>query len=358
MTKHLVVIGAGIIGASVAWHAARRGARVTVVEAGPIAGAASGRSFGWLNASFHANEDHFHLRCAAMEAWKRWEAKARSGAVNWCGALCWDVAGAEMDALRDKLRNLEYPVDIIERGAFQMQAPGVAAPERALVFASEGAVDLAEATRAMLRGDGIRVVSGCAVREIEVTGDRVTGLRLEAGRIDADAVVVAAGVAAPGLVEPLGVRLPMLQRPGLMLKTRPVAPVIRQVLVSPGMEIRQDASGRILAPTAAGHQGDSAERIGAAPADVADAAMARLRAVLPGLALEWDEVVLAHRPVPGDGLPVIGRAGPEGLYLTVMHSGATLGALVGEMAAEEVLTGSVTERLAPYRPERFQSARS
>ena len=45
--EKIIVIGAGLIGASVAFELARRGRQVTVVEAGLPAAMASGRSFGW-----------------------------------------------------------------------------------------------------------------------------------------------------------------------------------------------------------------------------------------------------------------------------------------------------------------------
>ena len=48
----VVVIGAGIIGASIAYHLARRGAAVTLVERAHPAAEASGHSFAWINASF------------------------------------------------------------------------------------------------------------------------------------------------------------------------------------------------------------------------------------------------------------------------------------------------------------------
>lgn len=64
------------------------------------------------------------------------------------------------------------------------------------------------------------------------------------------------------------------------------------------------------------------------------------------------EALRAFRPVPADGLPVMGEAA-DGLYLAVMHSGATLAALAGELAAREILGGSAEPLLAPYRPGRF-----
>ena len=68
MTRHVVIVGAGIIGAAIAFRLSQGGARVTVVEGALPASGASGRSFGWINASFSLNEDHFLLRVAALTA--------------------------------------------------------------------------------------------------------------------------------------------------------------------------------------------------------------------------------------------------------------------------------------------------
>jgi glycine/D-amino acid oxidase-like deaminating enzyme len=49
--KHVIVAGAGIIGASIAWHLVQASARVTIVDAGEGGGVATKNSFAWINAS-------------------------------------------------------------------------------------------------------------------------------------------------------------------------------------------------------------------------------------------------------------------------------------------------------------------
>jgi glycine/D-amino acid oxidase-like deaminating enzyme len=70
--------------------------------------------------------------------------------------------------------------------------------------------------------------------------------------------------------------------------------------------------------------------------------------------LTVQEVRSALRPMPPDGLPVLGRlVSTPNAYITYTHSGVTLAPMIGEMAALEICTGVETEILAPYRPERF-----
>ncbi|RUW42956.1 FAD-dependent oxidoreductase, partial [Mesorhizobium sp. M8A.F.Ca.ET.021.01.1.1] len=51
-SKQVIVIGAGIIGASVAWHLTRAGAQVTVIADSAPGGVATPNSFAWINASW------------------------------------------------------------------------------------------------------------------------------------------------------------------------------------------------------------------------------------------------------------------------------------------------------------------
>jgi glycine/D-amino acid oxidase-like deaminating enzyme len=65
-----------------------------------------------------------------------------------------------------------------------------------------------------------------------------------------------------------------------------------------------------------------------------------------------DNWAAAYRPVPADGLPAVGPVAP-GLWLAVLHSGVTLGPLVAEALADEVLGRPTAPLLAPFRPARF-----
>ncbi|MFK7744158.1 MAG: NAD(P)/FAD-dependent oxidoreductase [Roseobacter sp.] len=355
----VIVVGAGIIGALTAFRLVQHGADVTIIDAGQPATAASGASFGWINANFFGNEDYFHLRHASMRAHRALAHELGSQSVQWQGCLCWEETGDAFDAQYNALKDLGYGVRVVEKAEFQALEPAVAAPDRALLFEEEGAVDLVHLTQDALQAGvslGLQIITGVAVTRIEVQGDLVRGVRWSGGVIACDQVVLATGVATERLLADVGATLPMLTRPGLMVRSQRMAPVLAHILASPEQELRQDAQGRLLAPAAASHQADTSETITQSPADLADAAMARVSTLL-GQPLRWEEVALAHRPVPQDGMPAIGHCGPAGLYIATMHSGATLAPLAGELAAMEVmeqpLTNTQAALIAPYRPQRF-----
>jgi glycine/D-amino acid oxidase-like deaminating enzyme len=358
----VVVVGAGIIGASVAYQLALGGAQVTVIDGAGVAAGATGRSFGWINASFHANAAHFRLRRESMAAYHRLAAQMDLAPVRWTGCLCWEEKGGALEAQAADLVALGYGVEIIDRAGFSAREPQVAhPPERALAFDTEGVAETAPLAQVLIdaaTGSGARLMLGVQALGIETRGGVVCGVRIDQGVIPADRVVVCGGTGSTELLDTVGVALPMLSRPGLLLRSAPVAPVLSHVMAAPGQEFRQDASGRIIAPTAASHQSDVAERITDRPDLMADAAMARLQALLPEVALRWEQVTLAMRPVPQDGLPVMGPCGPEGLHMGVMHSGITLAPLAGELVAAGVLdkplSNHQSDLIAPYGPQRFQ----
>lgn len=357
-SPHVVVVGAGIIGAGLAHRLARRGARVSVLEAqGPAAGA-SGASFGWINASFFLNAAHFQLRAAGIRAYHALETELATG-IDWSGAISWEEEGPALVARAAELARLGYRVEALGPAAFTALCPSVAPPPQALLFADEGAVDPARLTRALLRAAealGAQCWLGCPVTGFLSTEGRITGVTCAQGTIAADHVILATGTASEGLLAPLGIALPMLARPGVLFRTQELPRLFRHVMIGPGgVEFRQDAEGHILAPAEPGHQHTGARPNSALPGALADAALPRLQALLPSVPLRWERVMLGHRPVPADGLPVVGQAA-SGLSLAVMHSGVTLAAITADLLAAEVLDGTASPLLASFRPHRFATA--
>lgn len=354
MQPHILILGAGITGAALAHHLALRGARVAVVEAGLPAQAATGRSFGWINASFYLTEAHFHLRHAALEAHLRLRQDlSLPPATQGC---LWAEEGAALETAAADLTRLGYPLRRLDRAAIRAAILALAnPPEAALFFPAESATDPAALTHALLvaaEAHGAQVVSGCAALALTEAAGRVTGIRTEAGSFMADHTILATGTGTPALLHPLGLRLPMLHRPGALLRTRPVALRLPHVLALNGQEVRQETDGSLLTPASLHHQSDSTDTPPDPQALQAEA-LARLRALFPDAPIHAASLTLAERPVPGDGLPAVGPLAP-GLSVAVMHSGATLAPHVAALLAAEILDGTPSPDLTPFRPARFQ----
>ncbi len=350
MPRHIVIIGAGILGSALAYRLQSAACQVTVLDAG--AGSATDASFGWINASFYLSEDHFHFRHAGLAAYTDLAAQLTLP-LRQLGCLNWEYTGAEFDAYEAGLQALGYPTERIDQERFSQLEPHIGTPpEQSLLFATEAVAEPSELRAALLaaaQSAGARVIRGVRVTDIE------NGVYTPAGFIAADEVVVAAGTGAPALLRRLDVSLPMLKRPAYIIETAPLPPMLAHVLAGPHGEVRQKPDGRLIAPTSVAHQADGRSELDQTAEEAAAATLARLQPMFPARDLAWTTATLAHRPVPGDGLPVIGRVAPN-VYVTVMHSGLTLAAITANLAAAEILDGpsnTTSSMLAAFRPERF-----
>lgn len=354
MQPHFLILGAGITGAALAHRLSSLGGRVTVLEAGLPANVASGRSFGWVNASFFLSEAHFHLRHAAMQAH---QALAQELGLDPSPQSClwYEEAGADFDHRHGLLARLGYPLRLLDRAGIGALEPQLAnPPDRALLFPTEQAVDLIALTEALLAAataKGAAVITGTRADALITAQGRVTGIRSGDATLTADHVILATGTGTPALLQPLGLKFPMLHCPGAIFRSQPLPRLLSHILATPEQEVRQDAAGRLIAPASAAHQSDSAETT-AAPATLMAETLARLRGLFPAADIRPDRITLAERPVPGDGLPAIGAVLP-GLSMAVMHSGATLAPHVANLMATEVMGQGDAADLRPFRPARF-----
>ncbi|WP_210528275.1 NAD(P)/FAD-dependent oxidoreductase [Rubellimicrobium arenae] len=336
---HVIVVGGGIIGASVAWHLARGGARVTVVEGAERGGLATPRSWAWINASWGHPEPYIRLRMQSMAEWRTLQPEVPGLDVNWCGGLVWDLPDAELRAFVAERAAQGYDIRLVEADEVAALEPALSNPPRIAAHSpAEGAIEPLEATMAILADAerrGARVISGQPVDRILSESGQVVGVRLADGlEIRGDQVVLATGATTATLAAQVGVRVPVDDPAGLLVSTKPVPPLLNGLVVGPGLELRQLRDGRLLG---SGHYAGSDP--GTDPDAVAAALLDAIRAgVKGGERLELHGYTIGHRPVPSDGLSIIGPAAP-GLHVAVTHSGVTLAPVIGRIVAEEILTG-------------------
>lgn len=352
MTKTLI-IGAGITGAALAWQLSRRGEGATIVSTHAEGGLASAASFGWLNASYYLSHPHFRLRHEALAAHHKLTQDLPGLPTTWQGCLWYEATGDAQNETATDLAALGYQVQRLTRAEIAKKLPALGpVPETALFFPEEGVADPATLARALIAASGATVVRATVQSLTEAQG-RVTGILTDLGPMPADRVILATGTGTPELLHPLGFTLPMLKRPGLMIRTNALPPICPLVLATPDQEVRQDAQGHLIAPASAGHQSDHAETLGSFPV-VVQATLTRLRALFPGHEIHFAHQAMALRPVPGDGLPVAGPGPVTGLWLAVMHSGATLAPVVAELLAAEIIGAGESPLLTDFRPARFR----
>ncbi|MFS8049971.1 NAD(P)/FAD-dependent oxidoreductase [Rhizobium sp. BR 314] len=351
--QKVTVIGAGIIGASIAWHLQRKGADVTVI-AQKAGGVATPNSFAWINASWGNPEFYFHFRRRSMNEWKRLAVELPELPLSWCGGLCWDLPEAELDAYAAQHHGWGYGLQPVNRASSAMIEPSLAEPpDYALHVAEEGAVEPLAAAEILLKDatrKGARLLSGIEVRRLLTENGRITGIETTQGTFEADHVVLAAGAATVALAASADIDVPLEAPPGLIVHSRPAPKHLNGLVLMPELHMRQTAEGRIIAGSDFGGSDPAGN-----PEQAADELFGKVKAALRGgedLALDFYTV--GYRPTPKDGLPILGGVdAAAGLYLAALHSGVTLAPLVGLLAAEEILDGRKIAELSPFRLSRF-----
>lgn len=344
----VVVVGAGIVGASVAYHLSRLGVRVTIVEAGRVASGVTSTSFAWINTCCSGADPVAPLRAAAIADYRRLEAELPGVNVQWTGALTYGIS--PMPAACAKSAGVAT-VSCAEILALEpnLKHP----PVQGVYAAEEGALNAVDVTWALIegaRGHGARLMEGTQVLGFTESADRVSGVRTSSGVIDADLVVLAAGTGITALMGSLGYSLALEASPAIYIRYRSPSRLVRGIVSNAAMEVRQGKDGSLLA--AEDYLDDAVDN---RPGAIALRAAAAIKSELHGVAsLDVVEACVGLRPVPSDGAPLVGYVpGIGGVYVCVMHPGVTLAATVGRLVGAEIVSGVEATDLAACRLERF-----
>jgi glycine/D-amino acid oxidase-like deaminating enzyme len=337
----VIVVGAGIVGASLAFHFARRGAAVHVVEEGAQAGSGvTARAFGWVNIiNIAPGAVNYRLVQEALADYARLQADlpdafvaARPGSLFWLGGA------AETEAFAAAHRAEGTDVELVNAATITAWEPNLRQPPACAMFSPRDlALDPARLARDLIDTSGATATFGRKVENLILSGDRVSGVRFaDGGMVEADLVILAGGTAVDKLAESVGFRSAVEASPSIILRYSCTAPVVNRILRGPGLEIRQ--SGDNILHVAKGYIDDTAEN---APKRIGERILKVMheRLHLPdGVALV--EAAAGYRPFFSDGMPRLGfLPGIEGAYVAVGHPGVILAPLLGRLAAEHVLDG-------------------
>jgi len=367
LRPRVVVIGGGILGASTCAHLARGGADVTLVTAGSLADGASGRSIAWLNSSGDRTPEYHYLRLIALDRYRTWREQHpdSQGYLRFDGALKW---AGEGESFRDTFafeRANGYDSIWVERDEVARFAPDVdpasVAEEGAIFNAGEGWVSLPDLIAALIAeavADGATVVEHAGQARVDVVDGAAAGVILADGtRLAADQVVLATGPAVPAQLAALGVTVPDATPTAFVVFTEPVDAAVTTVLNTPRVAVRPTPDGRLVLDADWAEQSTSVADDGTitVPEESVAGLLEEASKVLAGHpTLTAARVGAGLKPIPGDGEPVAGPVPSiPGLYALFTHSGATLGLALGELAAEEILTGAPSPVLATFRLDRF-----
>jgi glycine/D-amino acid oxidase-like deaminating enzyme len=358
----VLIVGAGVIGASIAYFLTRRGVRPIVVERTGVAHAASGKSGGFLALDWC---DGTPLQALARRSFALHASLASELGGDW-GFRRLDTYGAFASARRGVGEDEEAP-------ALPWLSRGVAINQRLGNGSTTAQVHPGAFTKAMMRAAEAR---GAELRLGVVTdlirsedGGRVRGVEIDGEALSADAVVIAMGpwsmVASNWLPLP---RIFGLKGHSLVFDTGTAVPGEALFLEY------QEESGAMLTPEVFPRTDgttyicaiSSESPVPADPADVTPdpGALERLESLARRLSPELRSAkILArqacYRPVTQDGLPLIGKVpGVAGAYVATGHSvwGILNAPATGEAMAELIVEGAAkTVDLSPFDPKRLRA---
>jgi glycine/D-amino acid oxidase-like deaminating enzyme len=303
-----------------------------------------------------------------MELWHRFITRLGVPEAFSCnGNLVLENTDEGAERLRAQVAELQawgYPSRLIDAEELATLEPSLATHRfTAICFNPyEGQVDVSPVIRACFEHaaqHGASIREGVGFVSLLAGSGAVTGVTCSDGEIEADVVVVAAGTETPAIVAPTGIAIPQEVSPGIVIRTDARPRLLQNVslvhlpAIDEGrmeMHLRQLPDGTL-------HMGQGTQESldrddSQAHADDLLGRAAHYFPALRGATAVRQPV--GYRPMPADGLPVLGfaKAVPN-LYVAMMHSGVTLAPLVGELAALEIAEGTSVEMLAPYRVERF-----
>jgi len=256
----VVIVGAGCIGASIAYHLARRGVTPLVLEREKIAGTGStGHCAGGVRQQF-STPVNVRLSKASIEAFAHMQEE-----LGYEGELYWPVGylfclsdAARWKAYQAKAemqRALGIAVETLTPAEVAHRWPVLATADLvgATFCASDGLADPAGVTNAYCAAAkrlGARLEFATEVTAVRVEDGRVAGVRTPVGDVAAPVVVNATGPYAAAFAELAGVSLPVLPVRRQIFTTQPVdwlpADFPMVVDVKTGVYMHKESGGLLL----------------------------------------------------------------------------------------------------------------
>jgi sarcosine oxidase subunit beta len=383
MASHpdVIVIGAGVVGCSIAFHLAALGARdVLVIDRLGIGNGTSAQSSGILRTHYSVVENVELARrsFAAFEHFADYvgDADADAGLVK-CGYLIASPEGPKLAALQVSLEQQQamgIPVQRLDSAQAASLMPLARFDDAALIaFEPEaGFADaylVASGFARAARRRGVQFQEGVSVQRLLRDGSRIIGVQTDKGRVETGTVIAATNIWTPAFERDIGCVLPVkAERHRVFALAGPAAythemPVYKD-LASPGMLYCRSYGGRQMLVS----EGIAGEVLATPQIEQGDIPIDAVIEVATQVALRfpgWDQAGVAASwtgvyDVTPDWNPVLGAVpGLHGLLLAFGFSGHgfKLSPAVGRLLAQAAL-GQITDvPLEPYALQRFSEGR-
>jgi glycine oxidase len=368
----VVIIGAGVIGLTIARALAQRGVReLMLIERGRPGAEASWAAGGILAPQVEVDhqDEFFQLACASRDLYPEFaeSLKEETGIdveLDTTGTLCLGFTPEDEAELRHRYEwqggeGLE--VEWLNGDEARRFEPFISAEVLcALRFPKDFQIENRRLINALERANeelGVQFVNGSAVKAIRIENEKVCGVETTKGFVDATSVVLAAGAWSSLIASPDFDLPPISVEPvrGQMLCFEARPRIARHVIYSSRGYLVPRRDGRVLAGSTAEHVGFERRVTGEGKNAIKSMAIE----IAPGLAaLPIIDSWAGFRPRAKDGLPVLGPCQEiAGLFYATGHyrNGILLAPITGCVIADAIVDGVVPQSIQAFSPDRFRS---
>jgi len=370
-----IVIGAGIVGASVALSLTNSGFKVLVIDRGAVSSGTTGAGEGNILVSDKDPGPELTLALRSRDLWfemqedvgDTFELEAKGGVVvarNDDGPLM--KLASEQSNHGVKVQQLDHAsLHDLEPYLDQKYQSGVFYPQDSQC---QPMLAAAHVIRTVV-GRGGAFISQAKVTKILVSEGQVTGIETTQGNFSAPIIVNATGTWAGELAQMAGSHLPIAPRKGFILVTEPTQKYVFHKVYDSDYVANVASSdadlqtSTVVEGTRAGTIliGASRERVGfdgSMNYEILRRLAAQATSLFPVLRdVQLLRAYRGFRPYAPDHLPVIGEdATVKGLWHSAGHEGAGIGLAPGSAA---LITDAILGResfmdASPFSPARFE----
>ena len=353
--REAIVIGAGIIGSSIAYELSKRGVKVTLIDKKAPGSACSGSSFSWINATYPKKPYSYNLFSQlGINAFHLLQ-KELSLNIKWNGSLEWSPKLEDQKKLIESVNELQSyprysPTSLIGHRKANKLEPHInfKSNENIVYSRADGAIDPKDAISKMIdaiKKNGGSVLYPCKFEKIVETNDSYSTVKTSMGILKSEKIIFCNGIDIDNSFNISFLKNP---RPGVIIKTKPHKNLLNSVVYGPKVHAHQQSNGQLII----------GEQITAPIKENSKDHLKRINTHFKNMVkgasdLRPSEVLIGWRPIPKDDLPIIGRFKNKSLYIAVMHSGISLAAIVGNLVSQEIVDEVDSLLLNDFRPSRF-----